>query len=819
MLQERGMGKMKASSRTSSVNSLPLLDLDDFKGSFSFDDFFKKLVSDVLPSLQGQEAEEDEGGERGGVSKGGVAGPTFDEAEKLLPLLKDTRRDLVDLSYQVDARLEKLKKEVALHDSNHRKTLAELETGVETLFESFSRLDSRISGVGQTAARIGDHLQSADAQREIASQTIELVKYLMEFNSLGDLMELSPFFSDDSRVAEAAAIAQKLRSIAEGDTTGGQVIGVTPVKGANRGLEVAVTNLQEYCNELENRLLARFDTASQRRELSTMAECAKISSQFDKGANAMIRYVGSRPMFLEVEVMNADARKVLGEEGSQLSATNLERRLSAVYNEIIETVRKEAAVISAVFPHPDAVMSLLVQRVLEQRVGSILDKILPKPSLSHPPALEDGGLLQYLRILAVAYEKTLELSKELHTIGSGDLDVEGLAESLFSTHREEYAEIEQASLNQLFQSKMLDLRSSIPQQADTQGTLQRTRVVASTRSHQPMSTSVVTEFVRWNEESVQRCCLLCPQPISLATNVRAIFTCLLDQVSHYTTEGLERARDALNEAAALRERFVVGANSKRRVIAAAASAAEAAAAAGESSFRAFMLAVQRSTTNVAMVQQHFVSTIARLLLPVDGAHAACCEEMAASMSNAEGAALKGLQQCIDTVMVEVDRLLAAEQMVTDYCPPEDGNPPDHRPTNACSRVVAYLTRMLEAAKGALEGLNKQAFMTEMGNRLHKGLLSHWQRFTFNPSGGLRLKRDATEYAEFVRSFKAPAVDEKFETLGTLVNVFIVAPESLFTLIDGSLRGSRKEALRFIELREDYKSAKIASRVNMLLDDH
>ena len=33
------------------------------------------------------------------------------------------------------------------------------------------------------------------------------------------------------------------------------------------------------CVELENRLLARFDAASQRRELSTMAECAKILSQ------------------------------------------------------------------------------------------------------------------------------------------------------------------------------------------------------------------------------------------------------------------------------------------------------------------------------------------------------------------------------------------------------------------------------------------------------------------------------------------------------------------------------------------------------------
>jgi len=33
----------------------------------------------------------------------------------------------------------------------------------------------------------------------------------MEFNSnLGDLMELSPLFSDDSRVVDAASIAQKL---------------------------------------------------------------------------------------------------------------------------------------------------------------------------------------------------------------------------------------------------------------------------------------------------------------------------------------------------------------------------------------------------------------------------------------------------------------------------------------------------------------------------------------------------------------------------------------------------------------------------------
>lgn len=51
--------------------------------------------------------------------------------------------------------------------------------------------------------------------------------------------------------------------------------------------------------------------------------------------------------------------------------------------------------------------------------------------------------------------------------------------------------------------------------------------------------------------------------------------------------------------------------------------------------------------------QYFANTISRLLLPVDGAHAASCEEMATAMSSAEGAAYKGLQQCIETVIAEV----------------------------------------------------------------------------------------------------------------------------------------------------------------------
>ncbi|KAL5171489.1 Exocyst complex component SEC10a [Glycine soja] len=803
--------KAAAAAAASPPQSFPLiLDVDDFKGDFSFDALFGNLVNELLPTFKLEESESD-GGDAlpnghlrvpstdGSKYSQGIVSPLFPEVEKLLSLFKDSCKELLELRKQIDGRLYNLKKDVSVQDSKHRKTLAELEKGVDGLFDSFARLDSRISSVGQTAAKIGDHLQSADAQRETASQTIELIKYLMEFNSSpGDLMELSPLFSDDSRVADAASIAQKLRSFAEEDI-GRHGIPVPSAMGnatASRGLEVAVANLQDYCNELENRLLSRFDAASQKRELTTMAECAKILSQFNRGTSAMQHYVATRPMFIDVEIMNADTKLVLGDQAAQASPSNVARGLSSLYKEITDTVRKEAATITAVFPSPSEVMSILVQRVLEQRITALLDKLLEKPSLVNLPSVEEGGLLLYLRMLAVAYEKTQELARDLQAVGCGDLDVEGLTESLFSSHKDEYPEYEQASLRQLYKVKMEELRAESQQISDASGSIGRSKGASVVSSQQQISVTVVTEFVRWNEEAISRCNLFASQPATLATHVKAVFTCLLDQVSQYIADGLERARDSLTEAANLRERFVLGTSVTRRVAAAAASAAEAAAAAGESSFRSFMIAVQRSGSSVAIIQQYFANSISRLLLPVDGAHAAACEEMATAMSSAEAAAYKGLQQCIETVMAEVERLLSAEQKATDYRSPDDGMAPDHRATSACTRVVAYLSRVLESAFTALEGLNKQAFLTELGNRLHKVLLNHWQKYTFNPS------------------FNAPSVDEKFELLGIMANVFIVAPESLSTLFEGT-PSIRKDAQRFIQLRDDYKAAKLASKLSSL----
>ncbi|KAM0064848.1 putative exocyst complex component Sec10 [Helianthus debilis subsp. tardiflorus] len=167
-----------------------------------------------------------------------------------------------------------------------------------------------------------------------------------------------------------------------------------------------------------------------------MAECAKILSQFNRGTSAMQHYVGLRPMF-DVEVMNEDSRSVLGDQDSTPNHDDVNVALAERYKQITDTVRKESSTIRTVFPCPNDVMSILVQRVMEDRIPNLPEKLLVKPSLVNPPPMGQGGLL-------------LELAKNLSDVGCGDLDVEGLTEALFTEHKGIYLECERASMRQLY---------------------------------------------------------------------------------------------------------------------------------------------------------------------------------------------------------------------------------------------------------------------------------------------------------------------------------------------------------------------------------
>ena len=48
----------------------------------------------------------------------------------------------------------------------------------------------------------------------------------------------------------------------------------------------------------------------------------------------MQHYVAARPMFIDVEIMNADTKLVLGDQAAHASPRNVARGLSSLYKEI-----------------------------------------------------------------------------------------------------------------------------------------------------------------------------------------------------------------------------------------------------------------------------------------------------------------------------------------------------------------------------------------------------------------------------------------------------------------------------------------------------
>ena len=107
-------------------------------------------------------------------------------------------------------------------------------------------------------------------------------------------------------------------------------------------------------------------------------------------------------------------------------------------------------------------------------------------------------------------------------------------------------------------------------------------------------------------------------------------------------------------------------------------------------------------------------------------------------------------------------------------------------------------------------------MLQLARRMGALLLTHMQRYSYNPTGALRWKRDISEYTDCVHSLNAPSAHESFSEMAALVNILLVAPERLLGLIDGSLRISHQQALKYIRLREDFKTAKVGTSTLAML---
>mmetsp|Transcript_3923 Transcript_3923/g.6002 ORF Transcript_3923/g.6002 Transcript_3923/m.6002 type:complete len:144 (+) Transcript_3923:1936-2367(+) len=108
-----------------------------------------------------------------------------------------------------------------------------------------------------------------------------------------------------------------------------------------------------------------------------------------------------------------------------------------------------------------------------------------------------------------------------------------------------------------------------------------------------------------------------------------------------------------------------------------------------------------------------------------------------------------------------------------------------------------------------------SFLTDLGHRLYALLIAHMKKYTYSSVGGLQLMRDLTEYQQAVKQFGVASVDEAFETLREVANVYLVSPDNLVPLIresHGLSKMHHMEILVLCRLRSDYKQNKISKLI-------
>ncbi|KAI8464865.1 MAG: exocyst complex component Sec10-domain-containing protein [Monoraphidium minutum] len=763
---------------------------------FSVDAFLVSLTKDVIGP--GRSASQPAG--KDALS----ANEQVLRVQRLLGVLERAEDEVGALHQHYAAQVSDLQELGAVDEAQYRADVSGLERCLERIKAGVRDVDARVSRVSQTATRIGDRLQTAEAMRVRCLEAQELIGYLQAFSTLpgaDGLGRLPRIFTDDGTMAEAAAVSRRLSLLAGEVATAkartkqrqGQQGPATPGSTGGIGsIEHAAKMLETYCSQLEHRVIERFDAAVDAGDEEEQAECVRIMIQCDKERSIAQRWVASRPMFLAID--DAMLEEVLI------------KALSALYKEMHASVKQEVATAKAIFPRPEmvrrrgcarlrAALDMFMQRLFEQEVQMALEKLLSTRAL-HPQ--DADGHQAKLRMLVDTYGKTV--------------DVAAISDGLWPTFLANYPAQELAWLDAAYQLE------------------------AAKHDGPELSLQLALRMMELHREATARA-----QKLSVASqlprNVRMLFHslsqdgggggggggaggggargggggahpgCLLEQLARHIAGGVEYSLELCTAggSGALAAIFRMGLGSINR-----ASSGQMAQTFVNDRIRRVLVAAHQVAEITTAAQAHFEIIVLPAVSPSVADHGAASAALLALLRAAEESVTAVLRRAVDVFVSQLERVLYTEQRKSDFVPKDEALSFD-RPTPACMLGTSMLSALGAAGRDTLDGPNLAAVLSEVGRRTHAVLVTHMGRYAYSPTGALKWKKDVAEYAEALRGYGVPAVDEEMAALEQLVNVLVVAPESLMGLVNGSLRMAHRDALRVIALREDFKTAKVDGR--------
>ncbi|KAK9458525.1 exocyst complex component Sec10-domain-containing protein [Lipomyces oligophaga] len=314
------------------------------------------------------------------------------------------------ISAELNSREQKIQAEARQSEISHQRTIAMVEAQCHTLSSQFSDLDLLVSDVASTTNSLGEAVDLVSRQRNRAASSSFIIQCYISFlsNDYELLEKLRTGASEDQR--QCAITVRQLLRVARR---------ITKIPRASEARD----NVEKYAEMLERELLKSFDKAYRAADLGSMKRVADILTEFNGGTSVIQIFVNQHDFFIMKDKLIHEA---VPEQNDwlwrQLSDPNtrdipFDQGSLKLLNEIRDTVKNESIIIQRVFPHPESVLRVFLQRLFAQTIQQRIELILAQ---AHAVST-----LAYLRALEQAHLHVSQLVEDLKTIIKSELNTPG----------------------------------------------------------------------------------------------------------------------------------------------------------------------------------------------------------------------------------------------------------------------------------------------------------------------------------------------------------------------------------------------------------
>ncbi|TIA77982.1 hypothetical protein E3P92_03717 [Wallemia ichthyophaga] len=727
--------------------------------------------------------------------------------------------DLNSYHHNLNLSRNKLIRSVKHAEIKHTQITHELTLNFEAVGNSFLDLENSISQVGNTTLNIGDQLQLFSDDRSRALAARDLIQHYSAL-SRGDSSKLDSLRKSpgkDNRMS-CAFLLRRLSAVS--------AVVDTPNAKSTQNI------IEKYCEKFEKDLLKLFDKSYRKGDPKMMAHCAQTLLAFNGGASCMQVYVNQHDFFIskdKIGLTSSDPSHHLDSNlWSSISDPDVqppsnEPSLTALVNEIRNTVEQEAQIIQAVFPNPAVVMQVFLQRVFAQSIQTKIEDLL-----EHSRAISNFAFLRMLHLSRMTISGLVDdlkkfdtLSSSIKSMGSAlvapgtfagpsgiSMMLDQALDELFVPYMEgeRYISLECQSLTELYagflsnftlyhnsahglkSTSVLDRVVSQLSETSTASSSAAALLKLSGKNDEinkeldendgKLSLNVAERMLRWNAESVGRCIDLTLSN-NLSKNVFKLLQTLAESIGgSYVETAIDSTIYKIESS-----KYDVPFES---------------------------LEICSPADLITQLWQRYAATT---IIPLTNNGAIGMKRELAVFANNTINRLEVklntiLQKLMDVTINYLGSCLQ-KQRKGDFRPKDDDTSFARINTEPCLLCCQVLSSARDYAMDSLTGSNLDKFLIELGVAFHGLLLDHLKKFSVNPTGGLMLTKDIALYQETITNFNQAILKPRYEMLRQLGNLFIVRPEVLRAYMRDDVHLSKLDPamLRpYLSQRSDYTTS-------------